>query len=88
MDQPNRRLRYQVASSLDGFIASPNGDGELFRTLLEARLVDTVEPAIIPVLLGSGIPLLPPPAQQTTLRLTKHRLYPKSGIMLLDYAVT
>src|SRR5947207_2525502 len=35
------------------------GGGELFRTLLEANLVDTVEPAVIPVLLGAGIPMLP-----------------------------
>src|SRR4030095_14729018 len=39
--------------------------GSLFRSLLDARLVDTVEVAIMPVLLGSGIPLLPPSAQQT-----------------------
>ena len=35
------------------------GGGELFRTLLEAGLVDTVEPAVVPVLLGEGIPMLP-----------------------------
>ena len=64
------------------------GGGELFRTLLEAGLVDTVEPAVVPVLLGGGIPLLPTPAPQTTLRLTAHRHYPRSGIMLLEYAVT
>ena len=63
------------------------GGGDLFRTLLHAGLVDTVEPAVVPVLLGGGIPLLPPPAPQTTLRLTAHRHYPKSGIMLLEYAV-
>ena len=63
------------------------GGGELFRTLLEAGLVDTVEPAIIPVLLGGGIPMLPPAASRTRLSLTRHRLYPKSGIVLLEYAV-
>ncbi len=31
------------------------GGGELFRTLLESGLVDTVEPAVVPVLLGDGI---------------------------------
>src|SRR5829696_7422386 len=36
------------------------GGGVLFRLLLDAGLVDTVEVAVIPVLLGSGIPLLPP----------------------------
>jgi dihydrofolate reductase len=64
------------------------GGGELFRTLLEAGLVDTVEPAVVPVLLGGGIPMLPPPAARTKLSLTGHRLYPKSGIMLLQYTVT
>src|SRR2546423_9357464 len=36
------------------------GGGVLFRLLLDAGLVDTVEVAVIPVLLGEGIPLLPP----------------------------
>ena len=64
------------------------GGGELFRTLLDAGLVDTVEPAVIPVLLGEGIPMLPPPLTQAKLSLTGHRLYPKSGIVLLEYAVS
>jgi dihydrofolate reductase len=64
------------------------GGGELFRTLLDAGLVDTVEPAVIPVLLGGGIPMLPPPSSQVRLSLTSHRLYPKSGIVLLEYAVS
>jgi len=64
------------------------GGGELFRTLLEADLVDTVEPAVVPVLLGGGIPLLPGPALRTRLTLTSQRVYSKSGIVLLEYAVT
>jgi dihydrofolate reductase len=64
------------------------GGGELFRTLLEAGLVDTVEPAVVPVLLGAGIPMLPSPASRTKLSLSRHQLYPKSGIMLLEYAVS
>jgi dihydrofolate reductase len=64
------------------------GGGELFRTLLEARLVDTVEPAIIPVLLGDGIPMLPSPAFRTRLSLSGHRLYQRSGIVLLEYTVS
>lgn len=64
------------------------GGGGLFRTLLEAGLVDTVEPAVVPVLLGGGIPMLPPPAGRTTLSLSNHRLYPKSGITLLEYTVS
>ncbi len=63
------------------------GGGLLFRSLAEARLVDTVETALIPVLLGSGIPLLPPPANRIKLKLTGHRVY-KTGIVSLEYAIT
>jgi dihydrofolate reductase len=63
------------------------GGGVLFRTLVQAGVVDTVEPAVVPVLLGEGVPMLPPPLLTTALSLTSHRLYPKSGIMLLEYAV-
>ena len=63
------------------------GGGELFRFLLDAGLVDTVEPAVVPVLLGGGIPMLPARASRTALSLSAHRLYPKSGIVLLEYTV-
>jgi dihydrofolate reductase len=63
------------------------GGGLLFREFLAAGLVDTVEIAVIPVLLGKGIPMLPSPATQTPLKLTGHKLYKKSGIVLLEYAV-
>lgn len=62
------------------------GGGSLFGSLLSARLVDTVEVAIIPVLLGGGIPLLPPPAKQTKLNLTSHKVY-KTGIVSLEYTL-
>jgi dihydrofolate reductase len=63
------------------------GGGEAFRALLDAGLVDAVEVAIIPVLLGGGIPLLPAREHRTALRLTGHRLYAASGIVLLNYDV-
>ena len=62
------------------------GGGSLFRSLLDAGLVDTVEVAIMPVLLGEGTPLLPPPAKQTKLKLTGHKVY-KTGIVSLEYSV-
>jgi dihydrofolate reductase len=62
------------------------GGGLLFRSLLDAGLVDTVEVAVMPVLLGGGIPLLPFPAKQAKLKLTGHTVY-KSGIVSLEYAV-
>src|SRR5437763_1217424 len=61
------------------------GGGELFRSLLESGLVDRVEMGLVPVLLGGGIPLLPPPAPQTALKFRKHRLYEKTGTILLEY---
>ncbi len=63
------------------------GGGTLFRSFLDAGLVDTVEVAVIPVLLGGGVPLLPHPARQAKLALTGHRVY-KTGIVLLEYAVS
>ena len=61
------------------------GGGELFRSMLELRLVDSVELAVIPVLLGGGVPLLPHPARQTTLTLVRHHIYPKTGTVWLEY---
>src|SRR5437899_7765544 len=45
------------------------GGGSLFASLLAEKVVDTVEVAIMPVLLGRGIPLLPPPAKRAKLNL-------------------
>ena len=63
------------------------GGGSLFRSLLDAGLVDTVEVAIMPVVLGEGISLLAPPARQTKLKLTGHKVYKKTGIVSLEYSV-
>jgi dihydrofolate reductase len=59
----------------------------LFRSLLAAGLVDRVEVSLVPVLLGGGIPLLPPPAERATLKLRRHRLYQKSGVIGLEYDI-
>jgi hypothetical protein len=53
---------------------------------LNAGLVDTVEVKVRPVLLGGGIPLLPPPARQANLKLTAHEVS-RMGIVALRYAV-
>ena len=63
------------------------GGGDLFRSLAAAGLVDGIEVAVIPVLLGEGIPLLPPPSRQMPLRLRKHHLYPTTGTLFLEYDV-
>ncbi len=62
------------------------GGGVLFRSLLDAGLVDTVEVALIPVLLGSGSPLLPPGAP-AKLVLVDQKTLPASGIIALSYRV-
>lgn len=62
------------------------GGGVLFRSLLDAGLVDTVEVAVMPVLLGGGIPLLPP-GSAAALTLTDQKRLPASGIVALAYAV-
>lgn len=63
------------------------GGGELFRSLLAAGLVDELHVGVVPVLLGGGIPLLPPPADRARLALKSHRLYEKSGSMGLEYDI-
>jgi dihydrofolate reductase len=63
------------------------GGGELFRTLLDAGLVDTVELAVMPVLLGAGIPVLPPGAS-ATLVLSDVKRLATSGIVVLAYSVS
>lgn len=63
------------------------GGGALFRSLLEAGCVDRVEVAVVPVLLGEGIPLLPAPAKRAKLKLVGHKVYAKSGIVSLEYEV-
>jgi len=63
------------------------GGGSLFASLLDLGLVDTVELAMVPVLLGGGIPLLPNRSARTKLKLTGSRVYAASGIVLLEYAI-
>jgi len=62
------------------------GGGSLFRSLLDAGLVDSVEVAVMPVLLGTGVPLLPPGAT-AKLALTDQKILPSTGIVMLSYSV-
>ncbi|HSP45939.1 MAG TPA: dihydrofolate reductase family protein [Chthoniobacterales bacterium] len=63
------------------------GGGELFRSVLDAGLVDTVEVAVVPVLLSQGVPLLPAGTRSPVLKLTETKALP-TGIVLLSYTVT
>jgi dihydrofolate reductase len=62
------------------------GGGDLLSQLLAWNLVDTVEPAIIPILLGGGVPLLASQGVRRRLEFIGHRAYP-SGMVLLEYDV-
>ncbi len=63
------------------------GGGLLAAHLLDAGLVDSVEVAVAPVLLGDGTPLVAGGFQVRPLRLTQSRVLP-SGILLLRYEPT
>jgi len=77
-----RELRAQPGKDIWLF-----GGGELFRSLLELNQVDALSIAVVPVLLGGGVPLLPSPAARARLELTNHRVYRRTGIVALDYSV-
>jgi dihydrofolate reductase len=66
------------------------GGGVLFRSLLGAGLVDTVELGISPLLLGrAGVPMLPAAqglSSLVRLELTRHTAL-TSGLLVLEYAV-
>ncbi|MEN3368072.1 MAG: hypothetical protein V7609_215 [Verrucomicrobiota bacterium] len=62
------------------------GGGELFRSVLHAGLIDTIELAVMPILLSQGIPLLAAGARSPSLQLTESKTLP-SGTVLLSYVV-
>jgi dihydrofolate reductase len=66
------------------------GGGILFRSLIAAGLVDTVELGVSPLLLARpGRPMIecdPPLSQPVRLELTRYAALP-SGLLLLEYAV-
>ena len=92
-DHPDVKIARDASALVKDLKAQPGkdiwlfGGGELFRSLLDAGLVDGVDVGIFPVLLGKGIPLLPSPAERARLILKKQRLYEKSGIVGLEYDV-
>lgn len=90
-DHPEVTVSREVRDTIASLRAAPGkdlwlfGGGQLFRTLLDLGEVDAVELAVMPVLLGSGVPLLPPPYTPAMLTLTAHRVYETSGIVSLKY---
>lgn len=86
-------IRDNLGAELEALRAQPGkdiwlfGGGQLFRSLLAIDQVDSVEIAVIPVVIGGGIPMLPAPAVMKSLKLSSHHVYPKSGIVMLNYEV-
>jgi len=62
------------------------GGGTLFAEMANAHLVDGVDVAVLPILLGRGVPLMSDDLR-VPLRLRAHRLYPKTGTLFLEYDV-
>ena len=92
-DYPRVRIESDAARLVTDLRAQPGkdiaifGGGELFRSLLAVGLVDRIEMSLIPVLLGGGIPLLPPPAGRARLKLRGQKVYPKTGTISLEYDI-
>lgn len=63
-----------------------SGGGELARSFLDAGLVDEIEIAVQPILLGKGVPLFPGPFPETKLKLEQAKRL-GSGIAELVYSV-
>ena len=61
------------------------GGGMMFRCLLDAELVDAIDVCVMPVLLGSGTPLLTAGGRRA-LHLTQSKAL-ASGILVLSYSV-
>jgi dihydrofolate reductase len=82
-----------AAGVIAGLKAAPGkdiwlfGGGELFRSLSALGLVDVVSVAMVPIVLGGGIPLAPATGSRVPLTLSKHQVYEKSGIVSLEYRV-
>ena len=62
------------------------GGGELAASLLKENLVDEINLAIQPVLLGAGVPLFPDVGKQFNLQLVDSKFY-KNGTVSVTYKV-
>ncbi len=62
------------------------GGSSLFRSFFDSGYVDGIDLMIIPVILGAGTPMLPPPYTPTNLKLFSNRIY-RSGRLSLAFEV-
>jgi dihydrofolate reductase len=91
-DYPEVTIVADATGAVAGLKAKPGkdiwlfGGGALFRDLLDAGLVDTIEVGVSPILLSQGVPLLPAGQSSPRLRLVDSK--PMSGgIIALTYTV-
>lgn len=63
------------------------GGGELFGSMCNEGLVDTVEVTVMPIILGNGIQFVRGLSKQVRLRLMEQKVYHKTGTVVLVYRV-
>jgi dihydrofolate reductase len=63
------------------------GGGQLFGSLALAGLVDRIEVAAVPVMLGAGVPIWTSAGSSIQLRLEEHQVLATTGTVLLSYQV-
>jgi dihydrofolate reductase len=63
------------------------GGGQLFSSLAPAGLVDRIEVAVIPVILGAGVPMWSSSGSSIRLRLVEHKVLATTGTVALTYQV-
>ena len=81
-EEPQKEIgKLQASSGKDLWLF---GGGELFSSLANQGLVNTVEITLMPILLGKGIPLAPSLTKRVHLKQINHTLY-KAGIVSLQY---
>jgi dihydrofolate reductase len=91
-DHPKVTIANDAVATVASLKAAPGkdiwlfGGGDLFRSLLDAKLVDTIELGVIPIMLGEGIAVLPRGPRSPALRLEEHKVLP-SGIVGLTYSL-
>ncbi len=91
-DYPDVTITADAAETVSALKAQPGkdiwlfGSGGLFRSLLDVRLVDTIEVGVISILLSQSVSLLPAEQRSPVLRLTDSKTLP-SGIVMLSYAL-
>jgi dihydrofolate reductase len=91
-DYPNVVITSEVTKTIFALKKKPGkdiwlfGGGVLFRSLLDAGLIDTVELAVMPILLSQGVPLLSAGARSPSLKLIESKTLP-SGTVVLSYGV-